>query len=105
MEQHHISFVEVPANCTDRLQPVDLSINKPVKDHLKGSFQDWYAAGVCRKILTGDGNRNVIDLRLSLLKPLGLQWLESACTYIQTTDFVRNGFHAAGVTEAISDVV
>ena len=105
LEQHHISFVEVPANCTDRLQPLDLSINKPVKDHLKGSFQDWYAAGVRRKILTGDGDRNVIDLRLSLLKPLGLKWLESACTYIQTTDFVRNGFHAAGITEAISDLV
>ena len=40
LEQHHISFVEVPANCTDRLQPLDLSINKPVKDHLKGSFHD-----------------------------------------------------------------
>lgn len=29
---NHISFVLIPANCTDKLQPLDLSINKPLKD-------------------------------------------------------------------------
>ena len=33
LESYNISFVKVPAHCTDRLQPLDLSINKPVKDH------------------------------------------------------------------------
>jgi len=56
---------------------------------LKGSFYDWYAAGVQKKALTGDDDKKAIDLHLSLLKPLGFQWLESACSYIQTIDFVK----------------
>ena len=32
--------VIVPASCTDKLQPIDLSINKPIKDQ---DFQSWYA--------------------------------------------------------------
>ena len=82
-----------------------LSINKPVKDHLRSSFHDWYAAGVWKKVLTGDDYKKAVDLYLSLLKPLGFQWLENACAYIQSTDFVKNGFHAAGITESISDLV
>ena len=54
--------MEVPGNCTDRLQPLDLSINKPVKDHLKSCFHKWYAAGIRNKILTGDNDKRVIDL-------------------------------------------
>ena len=34
LEKNHISVGKVPGNCTDRLQPLDLSINKTVKDHL-----------------------------------------------------------------------
>ena len=32
LEDNNIHLVIVPANCTDRLQPLDLSLNKPVKD-------------------------------------------------------------------------
>ena len=104
LERNHISVVEVPGNCTDRLQPLDLSINKPVKDHLKSCFHKWYAAGIQKKILTGDDDKRVIDLRLSLLKPLGFKWLESAFSYIQASDFVQKGFHAAGITDIVSDI-
>ena len=33
LEQNHMYVVKVPSNCTDRLQPLDLSVNKPTKDH------------------------------------------------------------------------
>ena len=66
LERNHISAL---GNCTDCLQPLDLSINKPVKDHLKSCFHKWYAAGIQKKVLTGDDDKRVIDLWLSLLKP------------------------------------
>jgi len=58
-----------------------------------------------RKTLTGDNNKNLINLRLSLLKPIGFQRLESACSYIQTSDFVQKGFHAASITEILADIM
>ena len=39
----------VPANFTDRLQPMDLSINKPAKHFLKEKFQLWYAEQVVKQ--------------------------------------------------------
>ena len=35
LEENNILYVLVPANCTDKLQPLDLSVNKPAKDYLK----------------------------------------------------------------------
>ena len=43
LRQNHIKYILVPPNCTDCLQPLDVSINKPVKDFLRKKFTDWYA--------------------------------------------------------------
>ena len=32
LERYHIDIVFVRPNCTDCLQPLDLSVNKPAKD-------------------------------------------------------------------------
>ena len=40
---YNLDIVLLQANCTDRLQPLDLSINKAAKDFLRLQFQDWYA--------------------------------------------------------------
>lgn len=42
LEANNILYVMIPPNYTDRLQPLDLSVNKPVKDFLKAKFQQWY---------------------------------------------------------------
>ena len=41
--QNNIEYVLVPPNYTDCLQPLDVSINKPVKDFLRRKLTDWYA--------------------------------------------------------------
>ena len=40
MESNAIYAVSIPANCTDRLQPMDLSVNRSIKEFLKK--QCWY---------------------------------------------------------------
>lgn len=46
LEESHINFVIIPANCTDRLQPLDLRFNKAAKVFLRSRFQDWFAQQV-----------------------------------------------------------
>ena len=46
LSNNYISFVLIPVNCTDKLQPLDIAINKPLKDELKQNFQSWYAEEV-----------------------------------------------------------
>ena len=43
LEHHNIQSVFVPANCTDRLKPMDLSVNKSAKVFMKSQFTMWYA--------------------------------------------------------------
>ena len=39
LEENHIDVLLVPANCTDRLQPLDINVNKAVKEFLRSEFQ------------------------------------------------------------------
>ena len=43
LEQHNIHSCLLPPNTTDRLQPMDLSVNKPAKAFLRSEFQKWYS--------------------------------------------------------------
>ena len=38
LKQNNINYVIVPPNSTDRLQPLDVSVNKPAKDFLRTKF-------------------------------------------------------------------
>ena len=37
LEKHHLHVCLLPANTTDLLQPMDISVNKPAKSFLKNS--------------------------------------------------------------------
>ena len=54
LKKHLVVSAQIPANCTDKLQPMDIVVNKPdwVKDELKARFQSWYAAEVQKQTQT-----------------------------------------------------
>jgi len=43
LEDNNIDTVFVPANCTGQLQPMNLSVNKSVKEFMRSRFEEWYA--------------------------------------------------------------
>ena len=47
LENNIISAI-VPNNCTNVLQPLDLSVNKSLKDHLRSKFQLWHSEQVSK---------------------------------------------------------
>ena len=80
LDQNNINVVLIPPNCTDSLQPLDLSVNKSVKAHLQSKFQSWYAREVCVQ-LQGYSEKKPVDLKLSMVKP----------------EIIQNGFKEAGM--------
>ena len=84
LEENNILVVEIPPNCTDRLQPLDLAVNKPQKDQMKRHFHPWYSQEVEKRVKNAKTNDDkVINLSLSQLKPLGFKWLKEACAYVE----------------------
>ena len=59
----------VPANCTDKLQPMDVSVNKPVNDHIKQCSHSWYAQEVQSQLQSSVPVHEVkVDVRVSIVK-------------------------------------
>ena len=53
LEDNNILYVTVPNNRTDRLQPLDLLVNKPAKGFLRSKFQQWYGTEICQQLDKG----------------------------------------------------
>ena len=63
--KNNIVSVIVPSNCTDALQPLDLSVNKPLKDHLRSKFQSWYSEEVSKQMDSGKKPEDIqVDMKL-----------------------------------------
>ena len=71
--------MNIPANCTNKLQPMDLSVNKSLKEFLKKQFGDWYSQMVFKDL--EESRRVPVDLHLSVMKPLNATWLKEAHRY------------------------
>ena len=83
LDDHHIYVILLPPNCTDRLQPMDLSVNKPAKDFLHKEFNTWYSKQVCSQFHT----------RTSVVKPLGAEWMKTLFDYFKgKPEIISNGF-------------
>ena len=105
LEDNKLLSVLVPSNCTDLLQPLDLSTNKAMKDHLRANFQTWYAEQVTSQLQQGKKAEEVkVDMRLSILKEMQAKWIVSAFDYLRSHPEIGiNGFKAAGIVKAIEE--
>lgn len=100
MKELGLVYVYVPPNCTSELQPMDLSVQKIVKDHMRDQFETWYAEKVAS--ILQDGGDIEINLGMSVLKPLSAKWLDSAIAYLKKNpEKVFNGFKKAGISDAL----
>ena len=100
LEEHNIHSVLVPSCCTDRLQPLDLSVNKAAKSFLRSEFQSWYAEELNQQ--THFDNFEPVDISTPRMKCVGGQWLVRFFEYLQCNpSIVNNGFQAAGIPSSI----
>ena len=96
LEENNILFVTVPNNCTDRLQPLDLSVNKPAKDYVRAKFREWYGSQICKQL--NDDIKEDVDMRMSVMKPITARWMIDLHGYLSSRpSIIVHGFWAAGL--------
>ena len=107
LDSNNIHVCLLPSNTTDRLQPMDISVNKPAKDHLRDQFNQWYSERVVAQ-LEGDISDieqvelQPIDLGMLAMKELGAKWLVNTATYIgENPHLIVNGFVRSGIVAAL----
>ena len=101
LEKYNIHSVLVPASCTDRLQPLDISVNKAAKTFLRSEFQSWYSHEENHQN-TDSGDLEPVDISTARLKCVGGQWLVRLFEYLQLNPtIINNGFQAVGIPQSI----
>ena len=85
---------------------IDLSFNNPVKDFMRGKFQEWYANQVLQNYgdeSDGCTSARPVQFPMSQMKPLGAQWLIELHQHMLTCpETIRNGFKANGISDTNS---
>ena len=77
-----------------KLQPMDSSVNKALKQSMKQQFSQWYSSMVYQNFT--DEVPPPFDLRMLIMKPLGGKWLINAFDHIKAdSTIVVNGFVAS----------
>ena len=96
------SNILIPANCTDRLQSLDVSVNKVAKEFLRRQFHDRYAKQICEH-LKNDTPVRPVHLRLSVVKPIGAEWMKGLYDYLKAKpEIIANGFKGAGIVDYLA---
>ena len=68
LKQYNIIPILIPANCTDKLQSLDVSLNKPLKDEVKKRFQAWYANEIQEQLKTVPVYEVKVDVTTGIIK-------------------------------------
>ena len=87
----------IPSNCTYKLQPLDLSVNKAAKDFMRKSFKNGTVILFARNYIH-DGICEEVNIRLSRTKPLSAKWVIEIGEYFTTRpEIILDGFSVAGI--------
>ena len=109
LEENDIYACLLPPNTTDRLQSLDVSVNKPAKDFLRRKFEEWYTEQVIKQLDGKDPDTFDIvpmDLRSAVVKEKSAQWLVDLAHYLEENPhIIVNGFIKTGIAAALDGTI
>ena len=105
LKDNNILSMRVPPNMTHVFQWLDLTVNKFVKDFMKGKFNTWFSRQISLGLENDVELDDIgVDYRLSVLKPLHAKWLVELYNHMSTDEgeeIVANSWKKAGIFDAI----
>ena len=90
--EYNSDMVVIPGGCTSKLQPCDVSWNKPFKDNYRNLYDEWLVHG--ERELTKGGNRRPPS------KTTILQWIKQSWDLV-TVQTVKKSFLKCGISVAL----
>lgn len=90
--QYNTDMAVIPGGCTSKLQPCDVSWNKPFKDAYKDAYDEWLMNG--KRELTKGGNRKPPE------KGQVLRWVKSSWDNV-SPEVIRKSFVKTGICSAM----
>ena len=104
-KEFNIVVVLVPANMTNHLQLLDLTVNGYVKRFMRTEFNSWYSSQLRRQLDKGKQLQDIdVPPRLSILKPFHAEWLVDCYNHMTTTsgrNIILSGWKSAGILEVL----
>lgn len=101
LDELNVIHHQIPPNMTDHLQPLDVAVNKPIKDFLRNRFSEWYADVV----MSSEDTDTELDLEplksITTLREIHAGWLGDLYKYFKLPDqmqIIRNGFIKVGIS-------
>ena len=90
----------------DKLQPLDVSVNKSMKNKVGNQYQMYYADEVRNQLSTSVAVDQIkIDLTLSAIKTKSASWIISSRDEIEKhPEIVINSFRKAGIIDILNNV-
>ena len=102
LSANDLMYVIVPPNCTDRLQPLDVSVNRAAKQFLRTKFENWYVDQIAAQKDLGK-EIEPVDTRLSIVKPISAKWMVDLYDYfLAHPQIIKNGFKHVGITDFLA---
>ena len=110
LEENNLHVCLLPPNTTDKIQPMDVAVNMPVKDFLRRKSEQWYADQVMEQLHNEESSDTdsiklqTVDFSMAQIKELSGQWLVEMHDYIAShPEFIVNDFVCSGITQALSE--
>ena len=99
MKEHSTTHCVIPGGCTSKLQPLDVSINKPFKQILKGCWTDFIHTSVTT---TPDQTAKV----KTASKQQVVDWVVNAWQKMkERKELITKSFQVTGITSTDPGVV